>query len=216
MPHATAGDEHYLGTVLRRAGRLTATLAITVLMVLTLSAAGDEPSSAAPAPPADEYATKALFLQSFGRYVKWPESAMGDGSAPFVIGILGKDSFSGALDEIAAKKTIQDRRIEVRRFASVDNFRQPCHILFVSRSVPIGQQRVLLAKTKGKPVLVAGETPGFAERGAAANFFADEGHIRFEINVATARQAHLRLDAKLLSLGKLVGNQRPPTRGEPH
>jgi hypothetical protein len=96
----------------------------------------------------------------------------------------------------------------VRRFASVEDYRQPCHILFVSRSLTGVQQAALIAKTEGKPVLVVGETPGMAERGAIANFFVDGDYIRFELNVDTARRAQLRMDAKLLSLGKLVGAKR--------
>ena len=156
-----------------------------------------------------EYTVKAVFLYSFGRYVQWPETTFKNTADPFVIGVAGEDSFGGALDEIAAKKTIQERRIVVRRFASPDEYRQPCHILFVSRVLSDEQQAALVAKTQGKPVLVAGESPGFAERGAVVNFIVDGDRIRFELNVNTARQAQLRMDAKLLSLGKPVGTQRP-------
>ena len=125
-----------------------------------------------------------------------------------MIGIVGKDSFGGALDDIAAKKTIQERQIVVRRFASPDQYKQPCHILFVSRSLPQDQQAALIRNTQGAAMLVVGETPGFAESGGGANFVVEEGQVRFEINVATARQSRLRMDAKLLNLGKPVGRAR--------
>ena len=156
----------------------------------------------------NEYVVKAAFLHSFGRYIEWPEDTFRNESDPFVIGIVGKDSFCGALDEVAAKKTIQDRQIIVRRFASLGQYKQPCHILFVSRSLPQDQQTALIQKTRGTAMLLVGETPGFAERGGGANFVVDEDQVRFEINVATARQSRLRMDAKLLNLGKPVGSQR--------
>ena len=169
------------------------------------------PAQAQQAEPAvnvpNEYTVKAVFLYSFGRYVEWPENTFRNAADPFVIGIVGEDSFGGALDEVAAKKTIQDRRIVVQRFASPDQYKQPCHILFVSRSLPQDQQTALIRNTQGTAMLVVGETPGFAENGGAANFFIDGDRVRFEINVATARQSRLRMDAKLLNLGKPVGSQ---------
>jgi hypothetical protein len=153
----------------------------------------------------DEYTIKAVFLYNFGRYVEWPKKTFAGQSDPFVIAVVGQDPFGAVLDTIAAKKTIQGRRIVVRRFARADDYRPPCHILFVSSSLSSEEQAALLRKTEAAPVLVVGETPGFAERGAAANFFNEGNRIRFELNVNTARRAQLRMDAKLLSLGKPVG-----------
>jgi hypothetical protein len=164
-----------------------------------------------PSSVANEYTVKAVFLYSFGRYVQWPEKAFSSAQDPFVIGVLGEDPFAGALEEIAAKKTVQDRRIVVRRFASAEEYRPPCHILFVSRSLAVGQQAAVIKKTADQAVLVVGETPGFAEWGGAANFFIDGDRVRFEINADAARRADLHMDAKLLSLGKPVGVQRPKT-----
>jgi len=156
----------------------------------------------------NEYTVKAVFLYSFGRYVEWPASAFSGPADPFVIAIVGEDAFGGALDEIAAKKTIQERRILVRRFASAAEYHPPCHILFVSRSLPGDQQAALMSKAEGKPVFVVGESPGLAEKGAIANFFIEGDRVRFEINADAARKAQLRMDAKLLNLGKPVGMQR--------
>ncbi len=168
---------------------------------------------AQPAEPAvrvsDEYTVKAAFLYNFGRYVEWPANTFRNASDPFVIGVVGEDSFGGKLDEVAAKKTIQDRRIVVQRFASPDQYKQPCHILFVSRSLSQDQQTALIKNTQGTTVLVVGEIPGFAENGGGVNFFIDGDRVRFEINVTTARQSRLRMDAKLLNLGKPVDSQRP-------
>ena len=87
----------------------------------------------------------------------------------------------------------------------MEAFKGPCHILFVSRSLTADQQAALIAKTSGKPIFVVGETPGFAERGATANFFADGDRIAIEINVDAVRRAQLRVDARLLSLAKRIG-----------
>jgi hypothetical protein len=188
-------------------GVLWLALLLAVFLRLPPSAAAEPPAGPTVSVP-HEYTLKAIFLYSFGRFVQWPESAFSSPQDPFVIGILGEDPFAGVLDQIAAKKTVQQRHIVVRRFAALDEYRQPCHILFVSRSLSAAQQTAVIAKTQGTPVFVIGETPGFAERGAIANFFIDGDRIRFELNVTTARQTQLHMDAKLLSLGRLVGAQR--------
>ncbi|MEI8372288.1 MAG: YfiR family protein [Planctomycetota bacterium] len=189
--------------------RLLAALAgLVVLAALCWQSVSARAQQAQPAGSVpNEYTVKAVFLYSFGRYVEWPENTFRNASDPFVIGIVGEDSFGGSLDEVAAKKTLQDRRIVVKRFASPDQYKQPCHILFVSRSLPQDQQIALIKNTQGTAVLVVGETPGFAENGGPANFFIDGDRVRFEINVTTARQSRLRMDAKLLNLGKPVGSQ---------
>ncbi len=203
--------------------RSCAVVAVVVLMWLWWSPAAAaraqlaEPAVSLP----NEYTVKAVFLYSFGRYIEWPETMFRNTSDPFVIGIVGEDSFGGTLDDIASKKTIQDRRIVVRRFASSDQYNQPCHILFVSHSLPPDQQTALIRNTQDTVLLVVGETPGFAENGGDVNFFIDGDRVRFEINVDTARRSRLRMDAKLLNLGEPVGSQRTaasieglPPRGE--
>lgn len=81
---------------------------------------------------------------------------------------------------------------------------QPCHILFVSRSIPFPQQIEIINKMHGKPTLLVGESPGFAEHGGGINFFLEGGTVRFEINLEAVRQKKLIIDAKLLNLAKKV------------
>jgi hypothetical protein len=186
-----------------------------VLMLLGLtqfaavSAFAQQPESPARDNPS---MVQAVFLYSIGRYVEWPATAFTDASSPFVIGILGDETFEGTLDTIAAKKSIQGRKIEIRRFDSLAKLDPRCQILFVSHSVPAADQTAVIEKTRGKPVFVVGATSGLAEQGATANFATDGDRIFIEINANAARKSQLRMDAKLLSLAKLVGSA--PTGGD--
>ena len=151
--------------------------------------------------PQYEYNVKAAFLYSFGRYVIWPADAFADQSSPFVLGVCGEDPFGQVLDRIAEVKMIQGRRIVIQKMASVEVLK-PCHILFVSRSIPPEQQVKIIQQLNSKPILLVGEVPGFTEQGGGINFFLQGGTVQFEINVDAIRQEGLMLDAKLMSLGK--------------
>ncbi len=190
-----------------------------IALVLGLASVGLSPAPS-PAQQADdvdrqdEYDVKAAFLYHFGRYVEWPKDSSAGSPEFFVIGILGNAPFGGVLEEIAAKKTMGGRKIVVRRFASFAEYRPPCHILFVSRSLSLEQQTRVAKEVSLFGVLLVGETPGFADIGGAVNFFNNGGRVRFEVNSEAAKRSQLRMDAKLLSLGKPVHDRPPSPREE--
>jgi hypothetical protein len=147
-----------------------------------------------------EYNVKAVSLYAFGRYVTWPPEAFANETSPFVIGVLGGNPFGDALQRIAAKKKVNDRPIAVRQLGSAGEALE-CHIVFVSSAAPPAVEAELFKATAGKPVLLVGETPGFAARGGVINFYQSGNNVRFELNPDRGVAAHLSLNAKLLSLG---------------
>lgn len=170
-----------------------------------------------------EYEIKAAYLWHFGRYVDWPETAE-KAEEPFVIGVLGKDPFEPFLSRIAESKTVQGRKIIVRRFESANDYK-PCHILFISSSSAVQGKaekalerlQAALEKTKGSPVLVVSDSPGFARKGAAINFLVDreENRVKLEINMDAVKRAGLKVSARLLGLQesgvvKLVRDEKEP------
>jgi hypothetical protein len=150
-----------------------------------------------------EYPLKALFLYNFGGYVEWPVEAFSRADDPFVIGVLGSAPLDDTLREISNTKKINGRKISVERFASADSIK-PCHILFIGRDVQPQVQRSALERMRNQPVLVVGETKGFAGLGGSVNFFVEANKIRFEINLEAARQQQLKISSKLLALAKIV------------
>ncbi len=150
-----------------------------------------------------EYAIKAAYLYNFGYYVAWPENTFADDQAPFAIGVLGADPFGDVLDEIARTKKIAGRQIVIKRFASMEDY-QPCHILFVTSSARAADSLAAIQKAHFYPVLLVGESPGFAEQGGTINFFIEENRVRFEVNMEVAKQEQLKISSKLLSLAKIL------------
>jgi len=54
--------------------------------------------------------------------------------------------------------------------------------------------------------LLVGESPGFAERGGAIDFFIEGNRVRFEVNMEVAKRQQLKFSSKLLSLAKIIGS----------
>jgi YfiR/HmsC-like len=154
-----------------------------------------------------EYDLKAAYLYNFGKFVDWPKNAIPGNDDTFVIGVIGRDPFGRILDAIAQAKTIQDKKIVIRRFASAKDY-QPCHILFVAAEADDGadektvedRMKAATAKTKGAPVLLVGDTPGLAQKGALISFFIDDNKVKLEINSSAATGAGLKISSNLLKL----------------
>jgi hypothetical protein len=150
-----------------------------------------------------EYPLKALFLYNFGGYVEWPDEAFARDDEPFTIGILGNAPLDTMLREIALTKKIGGRPIVVRQFAAAEAVER-CHILFLARDVSHPQQQAVIERLRSLPVLLVGESEGFASRGGCVNFYIESNKIRFEINLEAVKQQQLRISAKLLALAKIV------------
>jgi hypothetical protein len=157
------------------------------------------------APVTSEYRIKAVFLYNFVQFTDWPSTAFADASAPIVIGILGDDPFGAALDETVAGEIIHDRKLAVRRSRKLDELKD-VQLLFVSTSE---EKHVddIVAALQSKPVLLVGESEGFAMRGGIIRFFLADHKVRFAINAAAAKRRGLRLSAQLLKLAAPAGKQ---------
>ncbi len=151
--------------------------------------------------PERECQVKYALLYSFGLFTTWPEPAL-PRDAKFVIGILGEKPFPEYLARIAEKKQIHDRRIEIHRFEMPDEI-GPCHILYVTASVPPAVERAVVQKLADRQVLIVGEQPAEAgESGISIRFVIEQSSVRFELNTDSAKAHGLQFDARLLNLAK--------------
>lgn len=177
-----------------------------------------------------QYRRKAEMLYSLASLIQ-PQDGFAAGEETVVIGVLGKDPFSG-LDESRravnhldaevqrsnANRTKSGRKpIVVRRFASARDY-TTCHILFVAAEATAGSEektvedrlRAALKKIEGSPVLIVGDTKGLAAKGAVVNFYVARDaqgvpKVAFEFNPDAARRAGLtKVDAGVYRLAKIV------------
>ena len=154
----------------------------------------------------NETEVKAAFLYHFTSYIEYPSSAFADTSAPFVIGVLGKSGITEALQQAVRGKTAKGRAIAVKQVSIGQELRE-CHILFVPDAEAKSLPRILEI-LGDSPVLLVGESEGFAAKGGTVGFFVEQKRVRFEINLEAVRRAHLTISSKLLSLAKIAKHQR--------
>lgn len=151
-----------------------------------------------------EYEIKAAFLFNFAKFVEWPARDPDDADSSFVIGILGKDPFNNALEQIIGDKTIGGAAIRIRRFGKLEDLR-PCRILFVSGSERASLPAVL-KNLEGRSVLTVSDMPGFARFGGIITLYTENNKVRFMIHTQAAEKAGLKLSAKLLTLAKIFSD----------
>lgn len=143
---------------------------------------------------------KALFLCNFAGYVTWPEDRQ---SGPLVIEIFGDSQIAPLLRDIAGKRKVGDRSIEVRESSKVIDPRS-CHLLFIPE-INKKKLKSIAKRIKSHAVLSVADVPGSALRGEAAiSFMEIDGKLKFEINQQVLADAGLRASSHLLRLATLA------------
>ena len=152
-----------------------------------------------------EYQVKAAFLFGFAKFIDWPETTFASANSPFTVCVIGEDPFGPILDEALRGKRIQNRNVEIARFASpaAVGSSQECQMSFVSTSER-QRYREAVARFHGANTLLIGDEEGFASAGGAIEFLLESGHVRFAINPEAAERAGLKVSSKLLALAKIV------------
>ena len=193
--------------MLRRLGILIVALGMTLNWTSTAAAQAVDP------PDASEYLIKAGFIYNFAKFVEWPATAFSQPDSPIMIGVLGTDPFGSVLDRLVEDKKIGPRGFVVKRYKWGKDLKdlKECKILFVSASEKAHIDEIVQA-VKGLPILMVGETPGFAERGGIIRFTLEDNRVRFEINVDAAHQADLNISSRLLTLAKIIPQAAASTR----
>lgn len=172
---------------------------MTLLVVLFLLLAGvGEKTGAQTA--AEEYRVKAAFIFHFAQLVDWPPETPTDTS--LVLCTLGEDPFQGALEGTVGGKAVRNRILRIRHLGEPQDM-QACQIVFLGRAqskrIPM-----LVATLHNAPVLTVGETAGFLDAGGMIDFLLEHNTVRFEVNIAAAESADLKIGSRLLVLAQRV------------
>jgi hypothetical protein len=157
-------------------------------------------------PLLQDYQRRAAFLYNVAKFVEWPAEAFVDATSPVVIGLVGNDPGSGALEWALvgklAGKTAGGRPLAVRRWTASQEWER-CHVLYVGASE---RERVeeILRHVQTTNVLTVSEITGFDQRGGIVHFALSGNQIQFEVNLLRAKHAGLTISSKLLKLARSV------------
>jgi YfiR/HmsC-like len=149
-------------------------------------------------PTADE--VKAAYLHKIPGYVVWPDSALPSPTSTLVIGVLGAERVYNELARLAAGRPVQGRNVSVQRLARAD---ENVHVLFIGNDAPEGVAKALAA-VAGSPVVTVTEKDRGIEPGAVLNFVSIGGRVRFEVSLAAAERAGVRLSSRMLAVAERV------------
>lgn len=141
---------------------------------------------------------KAVFLYNFTQFIGWPPSSFDDSKSPFVIGVLGRNTFGTYLNEVVENEKVNDRPITIKYFSSITPEVGECEILFIDKSFPAIKQ--VIQSTHGKPVLTVSDHEHFTKQAGILRFYIDGGKLRIEINQEATAGSGLEVSSKLLRI----------------
>jgi hypothetical protein len=142
------------------------------------------------------------------KFVEWPEGAPLHASPSLELCVLADPPFAAAATAELAGRSVGGRPLRVREVqagADADAHRG-CHAVFVG-AVPDPERTAFLLAREGIVTFARGA--GLGARGILFNFYVDGERIRFEVNLAAARRAHVRVSARLLSVARVVEEDAP-------
>lgn len=168
-------------------------LALVLLFTHDASAQGAAPT---------EDAVKAAYLSKLVNYVQWPAHAGPPANGRTVIGIVGAEEVANKLDQMAAVRDPVKGTLAVRRLRNGDPL-ENIHILYVGQGY-VGRAGAMIEQAAARSILVVTESSDALAHGSVVNFRLLDERMRFDISLASADKAGLRLSSQLLTLAATV------------
>ncbi|MDH5476483.1 MAG: YfiR family protein [Cyclobacteriaceae bacterium] len=148
---------------------------------------------------AQNYQVHSLYVYSFTKYVKWPDSySEGD----FIIGVVGSSPIKPHLQKMASLKKVGNRLIRIVEYASADEI-EKCNMIYVS-DAESGNFQAIKDKLKGSSTLIITETDGLGKKGSAINFILKENKLLFELNQSEIKSAGLQISQELVKFAIMI------------
>ena len=149
-----------------------------------------------------EAKVKTAYIFNILQFVKWPENASREDPGVIRIIVLGSDPVGDLLEELS-KSPMEGLELKVERCADEADVPLPAQIVFVSRSLE-PRLAEILQELQGKNILTMSDIAQFSRRGGVIGFFQERGKVKIEINLRTAREAGLQIDARLLEIARVI------------
>jgi len=160
----------------------------------------------APLPPAhaadphSEDSVKAAYLYRFAGYVDWKDKIPAD--APFTIAVFGAPGVARELRLLLPGHLIDNRVAQVREISGPQDLGKP-QLVYAGPGRAKALRALLSAAEPPAALSVTDEADGL-NAGSAVNFLLIDHRIRFEVSLAGADRAHLKISSELLGVAVRV------------
>ncbi|HMT28309.1 MAG TPA: YfiR family protein [Bacteroidia bacterium] len=144
---------------------------------------------------ANEYAVKAMFIYNFTKYLDWTRA---ESNSEFNIAVYGNSEIIKYLKEIAIRKNVNGKHINVTTIFSLQEATS-MQVVFIPEiySSVINE---LAGNPKLKSVLLITEHAGSIRKGAHINFIQIDGKMKFEMNETAMKKDGVGYSKELESL----------------
>ena len=147
------------------------------------------------------YKFQSILILNFIKNIEWPKEYQ---SGDFVIGVLGRANVSNDLMLFAKNRTVDDRKIVIKRYSSIwARGIDKCHVLFVTASSK-NDMRLIKRQLGNAPILLITEKEGLAKKGSCINFVTVGRSMKFELNESALKQVGLKPSTRLLRLAIVI------------
>jgi len=175
---------------------------LLILWVLGCALFGARPAAAADG--STDAQVKAGFVYNFAKFTEWPAAAFASPQAPIRLCLSGVDETQAKAFAGIEGKPVQGREVRIKRNPTATEIAE-CNILFVGDEEPRRAQQTLQA-VRNASVLTVGDNEGFADVGGVIGLFYADNRIQFEVNLAAAQRAGLKIASQVLKLARSVKN----------
>jgi hypothetical protein len=146
---------------------------------------------------------KAAFLYNFVKFVEWADNRASNG--PVMVCVAGSPAVAASLKGAAQQYRADGRELAVQQVTS-DSLLRACQLVYIADSDEQRARHWLVALT-GSTAFTVSDCDRFARLGGVANFFVQDGRLRFAINLDAARRASLRISSRMLALAQIVEDE---------
>jgi hypothetical protein len=146
-------------------------------------------------------AAKAKFTVMLSRFVQWPTGALPAEGAPLRLCVIHNSPSVAAAFARHGGETAGGRVVTIVPNPAPATASAPCHVVFVDASA--GRPAAdTVVRAGGAPALLVGALDGFAQQGGMVELVNVNDALRFDVNVAALRNAHLGLSSQVLKLAR--------------
>lgn len=172
-------------------------------LALFLAASAAFVVSQANAVTAKEGKLRAAVIFGIMRFTSWPDTRAFNQLDKINLCLIGKPTSQDFLMPISGKRRLQGKEVEVKRVSKKGV--NECQVVVIGGSLSKKSSKSVLSKADAGAMLSVcdGCREEFAEQ-SIINVTLLKQNVKFEVNLARANQAGVRLDAHLLELAQSV------------